>query len=332
MSRVQRAYRQLPTAELAEFLIAPGYIEELGTKLQGIVAHNDWTRSISSTDICAYSDGSSEGHGRSSWGYVLKRASITYEKGNGILYGDEVYDAEIYGTTTALLAALPLRRRGEKIFVLLDNQAAVRALKTGKTSSCLLLTRTCRDAAQKANAEIRWVPGHSMISGNEEADMEARAALHKLPARDSPLTYTTLAYLRRLMHQLRRKLSDEWWSTTCPARYRDLELQMRCRKPPELPLSRSLLHQLLAARPGHGDFAAYHRRFHHGDANLTCTYGQETSPTHFVRCRNHASITRKLRKGLTLSDFTNQLLGQNCLKKFKEFARNTGCFESPAMH
>lgn len=206
MSRVQRAYRQLLTAEP---LSTPGYVEEIGTKAQGLVTHIEWTRSLILTHICAYSDESSEGHGRSTWGYVLKRAGVTFEKGNGILYGGEVYDAELYGAAMALLAALSFRQKGEKIFVLLDNQAAVKALKTGKTSSCLLLTRTFREAAQKANAGVRWVPGHSLISGNEEADAEARAALRKLPTRDSTPSFTTLAYLRRLMHQRRQKLLDE---------------------------------------------------------------------------------------------------------------------------
>lgn len=72
MSRLQRAYRQLPpTFEAAEELAAHVYFENLGTKAEGVEAHNEWVRTISTSDICAYSDGSSEGHGRSSWGYVL---------------------------------------------------------------------------------------------------------------------------------------------------------------------------------------------------------------------------------------------------------------------
>ena len=45
---------------------------------------------------------------------------------------------------------------------------------------------------------------------------------------------------------------------------------MRRRKPPELGLSRHLIHGLIAARTGHGNFAAHHRRFHHEDATLEC--------------------------------------------------------------
>ena len=133
------------------------------------------------------------------------------------------------------------------------------------------------------------------------------------------------------MHLCRQILVDELWSTACPARYRDLDLQMRPRKPPELSLPRWLLHHLIAARTGHGDFAAYHRRFKHKNAILECSCGQETSPTHFTRCRTHAHITRKLRKGMTLDYFTSQLLGHDCLEKFKEFARLMGCYENTKM-
>ena len=212
--------------------------------------------------------------------------------------------------------------------MLLDNQAAVTALKTGKSSSCLKLTREFYYLTQKINAEVRWVPGHSKIGGNEEADVAARAALQSLPPRQTQPGHITLAYLHRLMHQRRQNLVDEWWSTVCPARYRDLDLEMRRRKPPELSLSRNLLHHLLAARSGHGDYAAYHRRFNHKDANLYCVCGQETSPTHFIRCRRNACHMRKLRKGLTVAAFTQKLLGPRGLENFIEYARITGCFRN----
>lgn len=107
---------------------------------------------------------------------------------------------------------------------------------------------------------------------------------------------------------------------------------MRRRKPPELELPRWLLHRLIAARTGHGDFASYHRRFRHEDAILECVCGQETSPTHFVRCRNHASEMRKLRKGTTMEIYITQLIGHKCFENLKEFVRITGCFERISVH
>ena len=128
------------------------------------------------------------------------------------------------------------------------------------------------------------------------------------------------------MQQRRQQLVEEWWSDACPPRYQDLDLKMRRRKPPELALARRLLHRLIAARTGHGDFATYHRRFHHVDANLDCVCGRETTPTHFIRCRRYANQMRKLRNGMTIDTFRRILLGHNCFKKFSEFVRITGCF------
>ncbi|KAI1002761.1 hypothetical protein K3495_g5442 [Podosphaera aphanis] len=224
--------------------------------------------------------------------------SYDFDSSDGALHGGEVHDAEIVGATAALRAAIQARRFGEKIFVLLDNQAAVHALQTGKSTSCLQKTRIFHHVASKVNAVVRWVPDHSKITGNEEADEQARAALEELLAPQTTPEYITLTYLRRLMYQRRQDLIDGWWSKVSPARYKGLDFQMRRRKPPELHLSRRLLHGLLAARTGYGDFAAYHRRFHHENANLECDCGLENSPTHFFRCRkmppNHASLGRGL--------------------------------------
>lgn len=327
MSRIQRAFRQLPKSEAAEPLPGPVYTPTHGTKAEGKRIHWNWIGLLTSVDICAYSDGSSEGPGRSSWGYVLQRGGTTFQKGRGALHGGEVYDAEIFGATVALRAALSARQNSEKIFVLLDNQAAVTALQTGKSTSSIRSTKLFHDLAKSVNAEFRWVPGHSKIIGNEEADAEARAALQELPGRDTQAGYITLAFLRRLMQQRRQVLVEKWWYDVCPARYQDLDLKMRHKKPPELALPRRLLHRLLAARSGHGDFAAYHRRLKHIDANLECVCGQEITPTHFISCRRYGNKMRKLRNGKTMDDFRRQLLGYDCWKRFKDFVKITGCFD-----
>ncbi|KAI0994552.1 hypothetical protein K3495_g13629 [Podosphaera aphanis] len=159
------------------------------------------------------------------YGASFSDGGVNFEKSHGILQGGEVYDAEIAGEIMALRAALFTRREGQKIYILLDNQAAVSALRTGRSSSCLRLVRIFQDVARKAKADTIWVAGHSKISGNEEADAETRAALQRLPPRQTQPGYITLACLRRLMHQRRQSLIDDWWSSVCPARYRDLDLK-----------------------------------------------------------------------------------------------------------
>ena len=52
----------------------------------------------------------------------------------------------------------------------------------------------------------------------------------------------------------------------------------------ELTLSRRILAKLLAIRIMHGDFAWYHRKFRHDDAELLCSCGKDKSPDHLIRC------------------------------------------------
>ncbi|KAI1004996.1 hypothetical protein K3495_g3222 [Podosphaera aphanis] len=180
---------------------------------------------------------------------------------------------------------------------------------------------------QEAEVLLKWVPGHAGIQDKEEADATARAILKDLPELGTQPGRITLAYLRGLRNQQLQSLLDSWWQEACPSRYRELDLLMRRRTPPELALPRRLLRELIAARAGHGIFTAYHRRFNFSDAPIECACGEETTPTHFIQCRLHADIMRRLRRSMPYNDFVNKLLGPKCLKSFTVFARETDCFE-----
>lgn len=100
MSRIQRAFRQLPqSSENVETLLAHIY------------------------NTSSRSDGSSEGHGRSAWGYALQRGGTTFQKNQETLHGVVAFDAELLGATIALQAALSNRRNEEgKIFCWINQQ------------------------------------------------------------------------------------------------------------------------------------------------------------------------------------------------------------------
>lgn len=77
---------------------------------------------------------------------------------------------------------------------------------------------------------------------------------------------------------------------------------MCCEKPPDLTIPWQVLHKLVAARIGYGDFATY-RLLKHTDASLEHASGQETNLTHFIRSRSHINLIGKLQNSMTMNDF-----------------------------
>lgn len=109
-----------------------------------------------------------------------------------------------------------------------------------------------------------------------------------------PPKHSTIS-LKKWNITLRTQIRDIWWKTNIPASYAQLEIKHAPLFPKELLLSRKALGIILAARTGHGDFTAYHTRFNHAEARLTCLCGSPKTPTHFLFCR----ILRRRRGGLT---------------------------------
>ncbi|KAI1001737.1 hypothetical protein K3495_g6465 [Podosphaera aphanis] len=150
MSHLQRAYRELPEAGPAAPLPGPINLAKLGTKDTDLEASKRWIKKLPSSEICAYPDGSSDGHGRSAWSFVLKRGGMTLLRESGIIHGGEVLDAEIVGARKALEATLRILEaerwrsggRPQQVKVMMDSQQARNAVLTGNTSSSIKDVRT----------------------------------------------------------------------------------------------------------------------------------------------------------------------------------------------
>ncbi|KHJ32296.1 putative te1b-like protein [Erysiphe necator] len=208
--------------------------------------------------------------------------------------GAEACDAEIFGAFKALVTAVETDR-SNPIKLLLDCRTTVRALCTGqaKTSQAKIdmfldLAQTCRDL------EVKWIPSHSKIYGNVTADKLAKSALTQLPAesitnfdpsRPRGETKYSIAALTRYVRDQTKIEIKLWWRNHKPRRYRELELEMDHKQPPELTLPRWAYHRLVAARIGHGDFSDYHERFKHVNIDDRCVCGRERRPWHFAECR-----------------------------------------------
>jgi hypothetical protein len=87
-----------------------------------------------------------------------------------------VFQAEIY-TILACVYKIQANVRSEKyISICSDSQAALKALQAAKTTSPLVqqCQRVLNDISTYHSVGLFWVPGHSVISGNEIANELAR--------------------------------------------------------------------------------------------------------------------------------------------------------------
>lgn len=251
----------------------------------------------SSLRISVYSDGSQTGQG-AGYGYAIYFGPILITQGRGPAGPHtEVHDAELMGAVEGLRAALdlPCTRYSTGINILLDNVAAASLLADGRpaphrrelTDTFHQLQRQWQEIPSLLSlpsrpVNIRWIPGHSGIAGNELADKLAKRGA-ELDGSDIP---PSPAFLRRKAKQQLRADSYTAYTKHMPKACQELNIRPHTKstRAREHNLPRWVLGRLIAARTGHGDFAAYHERFHHSDYLATCSCRKPKTTIHFFFC------------------------------------------------
>ncbi|KAJ6438033.1 ABC transporter [Purpureocillium lavendulum] len=325
-TRLRRSDQLLPRSTRP--LLLPRHFDEHATPLQTASKDDsaedflEWLRSIPSETLVVYSDGSLSTEKAAGYGYVVHRDGHTLTTGNGRLGPAEVFDSEAKGALEGLRAALNLPSP-RRIFVCLDNLGAAICLRGMPADSSQEVFLEFQALATTHGAvEVRWIPGHTNIAGNEQADALAKAAT-SLPEPADALP--TLAHLRRTARQQPRDAFEAWWDASAPDQYKPLHLKPAIGCPPELELPRPLLHHLLAARSRHGDFADYHERFNHDDARLLCSCGRRKEPSHLFYCRKILPRHR-MRLAPSPTAAVNRAIGRD-FNKFVKLAKASSFFE-----
>ncbi|KAI1000193.1 hypothetical protein K3495_g8005 [Podosphaera aphanis] len=259
----------------------------------GVNNFRDFVGSVPPADIQVYSDGSKLPDDRTGGGYVIFQLGLQIKtEAFPLGTGKEAFDAEAHAALKGIQAAvaLPSARFASNEWLFVDKIEVAARLFTKTTS--ISSQNTFLDASEmpqkwkaqsrllhtcEGRIKIRWIPSHSGIEGNDLADTQTKRG-PALLAQDFQEKLSIASHAKWLSTQM-SQAREKWWKDHIPLSYARFEINNAPAFPKKLLLDRKALGQIIAARTGHGDFAAYHTRFNHEEANNNCRCGSP-NPRH----------------------------------------------------
>ncbi|OAQ65570.1 zinc knuckle [Purpureocillium lilacinum] len=224
-----------------------------------------------------------------------------------------VYAGELQGISLALDIAQHDRAQGyrrNKVVIYTDNQAAIRssAKPKGKSGAYLLkkiVSQTTALQEHNLPIEIRWVPAHTGVQGNEDADRAAKEATGWRergapgPRAEMPAELYSLRSTRKTWTH---KEAQKAWAARWAAEKRG-RTSYRCTPKPTKKVLRlhdglskrqsALLVQLRTEKIGLKDFLFNRRVPDTTDANCPCREGRQTVSHILLRCRTYRQLRRQ---------------------------------------
>ena len=338
-TKVQIVGRILPEAP-RPILAAPHYSEGCRTdptngqdKETAAKAFKTWWALLPETTITVFSDGSEqtiEGVKRVTYGFTIYQGSRKKLTGSGSLNPQShVFDAEAVGAWRGLQQAILLQTitHSAEVWLCIDSTSVIWCLRGNASPSSQWAFLNCHRAMEQNKVQIKWAPGHSNITGNEEADYLANVEAHNPQIPTGEAAYPTISGIKTSARCLLRAAQQEWWrkrKAELSSWYRQWNLPYAVKELPELKLSRRILARLVALRTKHGDFAWYHKKFQHEDANLKCSCKMDKTPDHIVHCRKTVGLFH----AWPLQPFKPPSNSSEGIQYLKEITQNPKDFES----
>ncbi|KAI3545670.1 zinc knuckle [Colletotrichum abscissum] len=224
-----------------------------------------------------------------------------------------VYAGELQGIVLALEMAQADKENGNdrsKVFIHTDNQAAIRSSANPKGKSGAYLLKAIAEKTQALReqgleVELRWVPAHIGIQGNEAADIAAKEATgwrpdgQTGPRADKP---RALFKLRSTVKTWSHKETHHVWQTNWETETRGRTSFRLTPKPTKKVLGlheglskrqSALLVQMRTEKIGLQDFLFNRRVPGITNANCPCREGRQTVSHILLRCRRFRQLRRQ---------------------------------------
>ena len=261
-----------------------------------------------------------------------------------------VYAGELQGISLALDIARQDHAEGyqrSKILIYTDNQAAIRSsakpkCKPGAYLLKKIALQTEHLQAQGLTIEIRWVPAHIGIAGNEKADRAAKEATgwrEKGPAGPRAGEPAELHNLRSTLKTWAHKEANKDWARQWASEKRGRTTFRYTPKPTKSILQlhdglskrqSALLVQLRTEKIGLNDFLFSRRVPDAKDPNCLCQEGRQTVSHVLLRCRKYRQLRRqelgRLPGRHDLRDMLNERKAAAKAIKFMELTEILGQF------
>ena len=169
-----------------------------------------------------------------------------------------VFQSEVLAIREAVEVCLLRDMAGKDVVICSDSKAALMALAQPEVKSALVrdCKLACRRLREKTALSTMWVPGHSDIQENEEADRLAREGSSQLPCAAEPIlgvsTATTLANIAKTYQ---KKFEMHWKRCTGAAVSKEMMETPSMKRTQEIMrMDRRKVRAVTSLLTGHGPF------------------------------------------------------------------------------